>query len=197
MQKLINYFLITLLAFCVIYAISDMLFSTKQKISPISNIKFDNSKTVLKTPKQDFKDNLQTIDSLPYDYKLKDSAAIFLPTWNNIFNTVTMPQDLFENLMAIYNYKYDSETDNNSWDKQIGTSIFRITREKEGSFLLLWENIELNTTALQQQLQNELTLVQKDEFIQTYEYKKETSTVTISIAKTRESNFVAFDIIKN
>lgn len=197
MQKLISYILIMLLVCCGIYAISDMLFTTKQKTSPITAIKFDSPKTVLKTPIQEPKENLKTLDSLPYDYKIVKGKAVFLPTWNNIFNTVTMPQNLFEELMETYNYKYDTETNNNSWDKNIGNAFFRINREKEGSLLLLWENIELSTKVLEQQLQENLTLVQQDKFIQTYQYKKETSTIKISIAKSKESNFVAFDIIKN
>ena len=134
---------------------------------------------------------------MPYDYKIIDGKTVFLPTWNNIFNTVTMPEDLFKELMEVYSYKYDNKTNNNSWNKDIGNAFFRVNREKEGSLLLLWKNIELSTKALEQQLQENLTLVQQDEFIQTYQYKKETSTVRISIAKTKESNFVAFDIIKN
>lgn len=194
MQKFITPVLITLFIACGIYAIADSLFSLKPKEKPTSSLKYDRH---LKEVKQEPKENLQAVKKLPYDYKVINSKAVFLPTWNNVFNTVTMPQHLFEDVMAIYNYKYDEKTDNNSWDKQIGTSIFRITREKEGSLLLQWENIKLSTTALEQQLKEELTLVQKDEFIQTYEYKKETSTIRISIAKTKDFNFVAFDIIKN
>ncbi len=193
MQKFIIPVLITVFVACGIYAITDSLFSSKPKEKSTSSVKYDNH---LKEVRQESKENLQAVKELPYDYKVIDDKTVFLPTWNNIFNTVTMPQDLLEQLMDTYNYNYDYKTKNNSWSKSIGNTILRINREEEGSLLLTWKNIELDTKALEQQLQ-EMQLIQKTDALKTYEYKSNNKTIRVSISHNGTSHFVAFNIIKN
>ncbi len=198
MQKLITSILIILFIFCGFYALYDIVISKKQ--NSLINTTFRNNtlqNNDLKEVKENRQENIKAVDSLPYDYKLINEKAIFLPTWNNIFNIATMPKPLLKELMETYNYEHNSHND--SWKKTDSESeaTFYINRDKLGSLIIQWKNIELSTLALEEKFKE--FLIEESEFMKTYEFVKvnKIGKIRMSIAKTKTFNFIAFDIYNN
>lgn len=85
----------------------------------------------------------QEKDKYGFDYQKKDKEKIFLPTWNNIFNTVTMPSGIFDQLMKEYNY----EINNGKYIKNI-SNIFLSIEKKENGIVFYWLSININTDVI-------------------------------------------------
>ncbi|MDG4950722.1 hypothetical protein NLM59_07280 [Weeksellaceae bacterium KMM 9724] len=71
-------------------------------------------------------------DEFGYDYKLKNGYKIFTPTWNNIFNSVSMPSHIFEELMTLYNYKYNNNFESYVLQNPTGQGIYTVKQDNKG-----------------------------------------------------------------
>lgn len=135
----------------------------------------------------------QLKDENGFNIELHKGTAILVPTWDNIFNTISMPNDIFKELMNVYGYEFISEK--NYWWKmsEIEDSDFFIEKTKF-HISFIWKNTSINT----QELENKF----KDYFVEImangakkYLIKLEQNPPSeLVIFKTKNMGFVTFEI---
>lgn len=89
----------------------------------------------------------QHTDEYGFDYELRNGTAVLVPSWNNIFNTFTMPDTIFSELMDVYGYEFIS--DKNYWWKmdEVADCDFFIQKDIY-SLSFIWKNTTINLQEL-------------------------------------------------
>ncbi|NGX84883.1 hypothetical protein [Aequorivita sp. KMM 9714] len=87
-------------------------------------------------------------DEYGFDFELRSGTAFLIPSWNNIFNTITMPHSVFNELMDKYGYEFI--LDKNYWWKmsELDNCDFFIEKDKY-SISFIWKNVNIDTQELE------------------------------------------------
>ena len=87
--------------------------------------------------------NKNFTDDLGFDYEVYQDAKILVPTWNNVFNMISIPQYLFKELMDEYGY-FKVEGKEYYWKMSKGENADFFITQSKGKVLFSWKNSKLN-----------------------------------------------------
>ncbi|HQW11116.1 MAG TPA: hypothetical protein PLP06_03165 [Saprospiraceae bacterium] len=136
----------------------------------------------------------QKQDTLGFDYEDHQGTTILLPTWNNIFNTITMPDSIFMELMDLYKYKFIDEK-GYYWKMSEGEDSHFYIEHELGFMRFVWKNSTIKTSDLESMLQSEYVKTKPDGTKIFQMMPDEDNKVEIQILNTKQLGMVSVDFL--
>ncbi len=130
-------------------------------------------------------------DELGFDYEKINGHKVLSPTWDNIFNTITMPPNIFQQLMDKYNYKEEGK---NGYVKQNGAGQPLISIKQDfGEIIFIWTMCSLSTWELKQKFHSHY--IGYENGVKIYSLKRNDMSVILRIKdEGKEGGFVMFQM---